>query len=145
MTEDGTPAIRRSEDAAYLHGAIQDLRERMRASEQDRRDIAVRLKTLESASVNADNVVWSGRALIGAISISAAIVGGSYLANGGARGEMHDIKMLIEERTKAQDKTNAEMRGAIDSLQRDIKATEERLRAEIRMKEYARNNGLKQP
>jgi hypothetical protein len=108
-------------------------------------DLRVRVAALEGKPLNVGDVMFSAKSFLAACSIIAAIIGGSYLVNGSARSDVRDIKFMLDERTKTQDKTNVEMRGAIESLQRDIKATEERLRAEIRMKEYSKANGLRQP
>ena len=114
--------------------------------------LRARVVALESKPLDVGSVMFSAKAFIGACAMIGAIIGGSYLVNGSARSDIaagrndvRDIKTILDERTKAQDKTNSEMHAAIEAVQREIKATEERLRSEIRMKEYTKARGLPQP
>lgn len=130
-----TPTGRRSED---FRGELEELR--------------VRVAALESKPLDAANVMFSGKAFIAACAMVGAIIGGDYWLNGGARSEIaagradvREIKTILDERTKAQDKINAETKAAIEAVRSEIKSTEERIKAEIRMKDYAKANGLRQP
>lgn len=103
--------------------------------------LRLRVAAIESKPVDAAKVVFSGKAFLSACAIIASIIGGTYWLNGGARQDVRDIKFMLDERTKAQDKINIETKAAIEDVKRDIRATEERIKAEIRMKEYTKGTG----
>jgi uncharacterized coiled-coil protein SlyX len=143
--DDGTPsprflwqAIRQNDDKAEaaherLRRDHREYERRIDLLETSLDKLTNQLTRLEATPVNATSLIFSTQSVGAIVMAVATVIGGSYLVNWGQRSELREMRIVLEERSKTQDKTNGELREAVAGLQRDLKATEDRLRGEIRL------------
>lgn len=98
---------------------------------------------IETKPVDAASLIFSTQSVIAIVIGVLSIVGGSWLVNWPARNDISAILLrlnakdqLDETNLKNQDDRIKGISDAVQTLQKDLKATEDRLRGEIRLKDY---------